>query len=1042
MKTNFKILATISLALLALVGCKRSDIGGGTPNGDYIISAVTDPPGSKVTVDGISVQWNETDYIYLFEIVDGQYKDGIRFNIIPESISPNGKDAKFSGQQLRNGATYAAFHFKSYQPMQELIYFLPYCMQPSAQDFSHIGENLLMKSSAEKIAAGFTPNFVFTHNMSILEMNFKLGSKIVGEHSLSRVELTAKDSSFVTSMVFHPKDQLSEVKSKSNLVGMEIQGGGLPLSKDKASTAKMFFIWDYENTNPSGNMTLTLTTTANEKCVVVKPAKAFKPGVLYTSAIEIDTLSKPITISERDVLMTLYNSTNGGNWKDNKNWGSDLPLNEWRGVFLNENGHVKILSLVNLGLDGTLPSELGQLRELEVLELPANNLYGEIPSSLGELSRLQRLLLSQNKLSGSIPEAILTLPDLLQLNLGLNQLTGSIPKGINQLKKLKILQLYSNQLSDSIPSSIGTMSNLETIQLSENKLSGSIPKTLGNLPNIEYLVLYSNQLEGSIPTQLGALNPKVIIDLSNNKLSGTLPVELANISEGSLYLGVNNLTGTIPAQYSNVPSLVVYQNKLSGTIPNVIKESDNWIRWEPLKYICPQQEGYGFTNCADVTTLLNQMYTIMSTFTTSNRHDSFGITDMFLALDYMGNDLIPNPSQWFSYEAQWRNDIRQVNGYQNRFFWALNYNIINYANAVIESYPDERSAVAEAKAVRAYCYFNLVRLYNKAYLHTSRGDISVPIVTRFNEIPTEYSNLGAVYDFILSDLDMAIEEAPMSNRLKYRVTKSVAKAIRAQLNLEMGNWYMAFMDAEAVRTSGQFSLMNKTEWESGFNTANREWIWGFTKPSLFELGYASFFSFADMAGGGYSTFFVNTAFIDTFSDEDYRNQWTQNSDSPQNWHYASSTKFRQQPGTFFYGDLSLIRLSEMQLISAEAQVRLGDLAHAASLVNSLRAERHAKTSNSDFSNTDNAMNAILLERRKEFFGEGIGIEWLDLKRNGKDMVRSGNHPFMFGVPANDSRWVLEMPQLNNGGNGDGILQDLKPEEWIKEKVKSKITPNR
>ena len=43
---------------------------------------------------------------------------------------------------------------------------------------------------------------------------------------------------------------------------------------------------------------------------------------------------------DRAVLVALYEATDGDNWKDNTNWLSDRPLNEWFGVTTNGNGRV------------------------------------------------------------------------------------------------------------------------------------------------------------------------------------------------------------------------------------------------------------------------------------------------------------------------------------------------------------------------------------------------------------------------------------------------------------------------------------------------------------------------------------------------------------------------------------------------------------------------------------------------------------------------------------------------------------------------------
>ena len=81
-------------------------------------------------------------------------------------------------------------------------------------------------------------------------------------------------------------------------------------------------------------------------------------------------------------------------------------------------------------LIGSIPSELGQLTQLEYLELDANWLNGSIPAELGNLTNLLHLDLSYNELSGSIPSELGGLTELAGLDLEENQFTGCVPQSI------------------------------------------------------------------------------------------------------------------------------------------------------------------------------------------------------------------------------------------------------------------------------------------------------------------------------------------------------------------------------------------------------------------------------------------------------------------------------------------------------------------------------------------------------------------------------------------------------------------------------------
>ncbi|KAL6321679.1 hypothetical protein AAG906_031187 [Vitis piasezkii] len=78
---------------------------------------------------------------------------------------------------------------------------------------------------------------------------------------------------------------------------------------------------------------------------------------------------------------------------------------------------------------GQIPTSIGNLKGLHLLNLGDNNLTGHIPSSLGNLPQLESLDLSQNQLSGEIPLQLTRITFLAFFNVSHNHLTGPIPQG-------------------------------------------------------------------------------------------------------------------------------------------------------------------------------------------------------------------------------------------------------------------------------------------------------------------------------------------------------------------------------------------------------------------------------------------------------------------------------------------------------------------------------------------------------------------------------------------------------------------------------------
>ena len=250
----------------------------------------------------------------------------------------------------------------------------------------------------------------------------------------------------------------------------------------------------------------------------------------YPSLIGVGGSATPAQSPDRAALVALYNATDGDNWTNNTNWLTDEPIGEWHGVSTDAIGRVTGLSLFHNDLNGTLPSELGTLTNLQYLLLSRNQLTGEIPTELGSLTNLQDLRLFYNQLTGEIPTELGTLSNLQGLLLYGNQLTGEIPAELGTLTNLQDLRLSNNQLTGEIPTELGNLSNLARLWLSNNQLTGEIPAELGTLTNLQELLLSGNQLAGAIPTELGNLSNLEWLDLGSNQLTGALPQSFTNLT--------------------------------------------------------------------------------------------------------------------------------------------------------------------------------------------------------------------------------------------------------------------------------------------------------------------------------------------------------------------------------------------------------------------------------------------------------------------------------------------------------------------------------
>ena len=235
--------------------------------------------------------------------------------------------------------------------------------------------------------------------------------------------------------------------------------------------------------------------------------------------------------SDRAALAKFYNDTKRfGTWRDSTNWDTDEALNDWYGVFTNDQGRVFRLTLHHnniTGPEGLLYSSyftnLTHLTYLVYLDLSHNHLTWNIPPELGNLTNLKWLDLSHNQLIRNLAREIPflsylgNLTNLVHLDLSNNELANYpgefiIHPSWENLSNLTHLDLSHNKIEGPIsieikgrPEVVGTLTKLTHLDLSHNKLYGPIPPALGNLTNLTHLDLSSTSLSGRIPEGLGNL---------------------------------------------------------------------------------------------------------------------------------------------------------------------------------------------------------------------------------------------------------------------------------------------------------------------------------------------------------------------------------------------------------------------------------------------------------------------------------------------------------------------------------------------------------
>nr|AMM42858.1 LRR-RLK [Vernicia fordii] len=264
---------------------------------------------------------------------------------------------------------------------------------------------------------------------------------------------------------------------------------------------------------------------------------------------------------------------------------------------------LKHFLLQTTGLGGTIPEEIGNLKNLSLLALDENDFYGPIPPSLGDLSELTILRLSSNRLSGNIPPNLGTLSKLTDLRLFKNQLSGLVPPEFGNLSSLTVLHLSENKFignlpqqvcqggklvnftaafnnfSGPIPTSLKNCHTLYRVRLEHNQLTGVLDQDFGVYPNLTYIDISFNKLRGNLSAKWGQCQNLTLLKFAGNMLGGKIPVEISQLNQlAVLDLSSNQISGEIPPQLGKLSKLLrlsLKDNRLSGQVPTEIGELSN-----------------------------------------------------------------------------------------------------------------------------------------------------------------------------------------------------------------------------------------------------------------------------------------------------------------------------------------------------------------------------------------------------------------------------------------------------------------------------------
>ena len=433
-----------------------------------------------------------------------------------------------------------------------------------------------------------------------------------------------------------------------------------------------------------------------------------------------------------------------------------------------------------------------------------------------------------------------------------------------------------------------------------------------------------------------------------------------------------------------------------------------------------------------------------------SRADDFGFVMAALSQDAEGADYIyPNSGyNWFSVCGEYTS---RTPNYANPYIrYAIVYNQIKIANDLISSLGEfedasNKNKVAQAKAIRAFDYLNLVPYFQFNY-QGHQNDPCVPIVTPDTPDPANNprASVQECYDLIMSDLNDAISVLGTARENKSRININVAYGIRARANLYMGKWADAAADAAKAMEGYKPASIEEVSTPSFVNADDHNWIWGIILTDdqaqdryATSASWLSSFSASAYTAGAACYAMINSMLYDKIPATDVRKGWwvdanlhspllstiswdgvTGDDISPlliedvkESFTPYTNVKFGMKRGignTMNSNDFPLMRVEEMILIQAEGLAKSGSEDQARQILeNFVKTYRDPEYSST--AQNRSLADEIWYQRRIELWGEGFFMA--DANRLHKPVVRfhddTNNMPdaFRFNIDPDDP-WLL------------------------------------
>lgn len=400
----------------------------------------------------------------------------------------------------------------------------------------------------------------------------------------------------------------------------------------------------------------------------------------------------------------------------------------------------------------------------------------------------------------------------------------------------------------------------------------------------------------------------------------------------------------------------------------------------------------------DAGVAVNGMYTQLKTYTLYARY----VVEMG---DMRADNLYPRELNGTSSTVYTLDYESEANTYFG--LWNTYYNVIMRANTIIKNIGTIKTSsssqdaerddyLGQAYAIRAFCYFDLARLYGYPYLKDNGASLGAVLITEpvaAAEAKLPRSTVAQTYDLIQSDLENAkklLSREKNNGHFNYWA----AELLNARVCLYKGDYSNAYTMADDVIKNSPYSLVSNAEyinyWGKECGDESVLELLVSTEGDIdsdggfYGLYHNLWFDDLNAGSGIIPTLKWRSLFKDTPNDVRakfiaYDDPTTGVKKTGKYW----LKKFignKDRGFTFRRNNPRILRMSEAYLIAAEAGLEIGNKVMANTYLNAVRKR-------ADLTATDvvATLDLIQTERQKEFIGEGH--RFFDIMRRGGTITR-------------------------------------------------------